>query len=80
MGPTPAKVGMIMTGIHRQPVLIPDPLCSIARHNDVVQVAMDLGSVISSMIKGRASKSRSIAFLCTLAIMGNLATEPLQSH
>ena len=24
--------------------LIPDPLCSIARHNDVVQVAMDLGS------------------------------------
>ena len=26
MGPTPAKVGMIMTGIHRQPVLIPDPL------------------------------------------------------
>ena len=27
--------------------LIPDPLCSIARHNDVVQVAMDLGSVIN---------------------------------
>jgi hypothetical protein len=27
-----------------QPVLIPDPLCSIARRNDVVQVAMDLGS------------------------------------
>jgi len=26
MGPTPAKVGTIMTGIHRQPVLIPDPL------------------------------------------------------
>ncbi len=26
MGPTPAKVGMIMTGIHRQPVLIPDPI------------------------------------------------------
>ncbi len=25
MGPTPAKVGMIMTGIHRQPVLIPGP-------------------------------------------------------
>ena len=24
--------------------LIPDPLCSIMRHNDVVQVAMDLGS------------------------------------
>ena len=24
--------------------LIPDPLCSIARHNDVDQVAMDLGS------------------------------------
>ena len=27
------------------PELIPDPLCSIARHNDVDQVAMDLGSV-----------------------------------
>ena len=27
------------------PRLIPDPLCSIARHNDVDQVAMDLGSV-----------------------------------
>ena len=26
MGPTPAKVGTIMTGIHRQPVLIPDPI------------------------------------------------------
>ena len=24
MGPTPAKVGTIMTGIHRQPVMIPD--------------------------------------------------------
>ena len=27
-----------------EPELIPDPLCSIARHNDVDQVAMDLGS------------------------------------
>ncbi len=31
MGPTPAKVGTIMTGIHRQPVLIPGPVLVVVR-------------------------------------------------
>ena len=48
MGPTPAKVGMIMTGIHRQPVLIPGPLnqaleCPAGEIR--LPKEMDLGSV-----------------------------------
>jgi len=41
---------VLFKGIHIPTILqlelIPDPLCSIARHNDVVQVAMDLGSEV----------------------------------
>ena len=54
MGPTPAKVGTIMTGIHRQPVLIPGPLAgseSLVFHRvEISRTAIghrlkDLGSV-----------------------------------
>jgi hypothetical protein len=50
MGPTPAKVGTIMTGIHRQPVLIPGLVCwkwrwNVQPEKSACHKMLDLGSV-----------------------------------
>jgi hypothetical protein len=56
MGPTPAKVGTIMTGIHRQPVLIPGPLDSGNSSASLEQWTWDQGEgvLIPDSLPGQA--------------------------
>ena len=60
MGPTPAKVGMIMIGIHRQPVLIPDPILASGGtpHVRSSRIWDQVTTLVSAPLRTAASWSR----------------------